>query len=158
MTMINYLRVAILIVALGLGAYLDRLYMNTVLSKEVSAHNETRDEFKTAVNLAEKRSNFLSTSYQEQLNEASKIAKQEAQASKTALLNATAVNGRLHNTIATLNSRITEAAREAVEEYATVSGELLLTCSRRLMWYATEADGHKIDANELSNAWPKNPD
>ena len=156
--MLNYLRVAALLAALGLGAYLDRLYMNNMVSKETIAHNETKEAFKEAQRLSEKRSEFLSTSYQEQLNEASKIAKQEAQASKTALLNATVINGRLHNTIASLNSRITEASREAVEEYAAISGELLLTCSRRLMWYAAEADGHKIDANELYNAWPKNPD
>ena len=156
--MAKYFYIFVACVIFIAGGSFDRVLMNRKLNKEIAAHAQTKDDYKESARLAEKRSNFLSETYQENLNAASKIAKQEAQASKDALLNATVVNGRLHNTIASLNSRITKATREAVEEYATVSGELLLTCSRRLMWYAAEADGHKIDANELSNAWPKNPD
>lgn len=154
----NYLYSALAVLLFGLGAYVDRLYMNGKLSQEVTNHSQTKEDFKESIRLAEKRSDFLSINYQEQLNAASKIAKQETAEAKASLVSAIAANNSLHKTISTLNASVAKATRAAVEEYATVSGQLLTTCTKRLVWYAEQADGYRIDANELSNAWPKNPD
>ena len=154
----NYLYIALAVLLFGLGAYVDRLYMRGVVQQETNKLDKTIKERDADLRLAEKRSDNLTLHYQELLNESSKLAKAEAAKAKADLLVSINVANGLRRDITALNAIVTEASRTAVEEYALVSGELLAACAERLVWFSDQADGHRIDANELSNAWPKNQD
>lgn len=53
------------------------------------------------------------------------------------------------------NKRLSTAPRETIIEYTVTNSELLEACTAEYRSMAEKADGHAIDVERLSEAWPK---
>ena len=54
------------------------------------------------------------------------------------------------------NKRLSAAPKETIIEYTITNSELLEACTAEYRSMAEKADGHAIDAERLSEAWPAN--
>ena len=54
------------------------------------------------------------------------------------------------------NKRLSSAPKQTIINYATTNSELLESCTAEYRSVAEKADGHAIDAERLSSAWPSN--
>jgi len=53
------------------------------------------------------------------------------------------------------NKRLSTAPRETIIEYTITNSELLEACTAEYRSMAEKADGHSIDVERLSGAWPE---
>ena len=53
------------------------------------------------------------------------------------------------------NKRLSTAPRQTIIEYTITNGELLEACTAEYRGMAEKADGHAIDVERLSEAWPE---
>ncbi len=54
------------------------------------------------------------------------------------------------------NKRLSSAPKQTIINYATTNSELLESCATEYRILAEKADGHVIDVERLSDAWPSN--
>ena len=62
---------------------------------------------------------------------------------------------RLSKQLNSANDRLAKASREASVNYAITANSILESCIGEYRQMAEKADGHAIDAERLSGAWPK---
>ena len=127
------------------------------LTKEQAAHNATTIAYSNFRERSKTISENMSLHYERLLDEANKSAAKELADKNRSLATAKSTSSGLQRTIDDLRTRLKSSSCEAAKEYAAVSGELLGACQRALVWFADQADGHRIDANKFDKAWPTTP-
>ena len=114
-----------------------------------------RAEYTVAALLASEAARAKEATWQTQLTK----AQDEATKRQTKLAaDAAAARGAaagLRDDLRAARGNLSQAARPALVEYASTSGELLDECSRSYTDLARQADGHAADAVMLLEAWPK---
>ena len=151
----SYLAIGLVALTFAGGFALDRKLMNTKLDEANKAHQVTTNNFALFRDESKKLSDDLIKQHRELLDESNKKAEIEIEKGKSSLATANSIVSGLRITNSKLRASISTARREALEEYSAVSTELLGACYTRLVWYAGEANGHRIDAQRCLNAWPE---
>jgi len=65
-----------------------------------------------------------------------------------------AANG-LSKQLSEANKRLSSAPKQTIINYTIANSELLESCTAEYRSLAEKADGHAIDVERLSEAWPK---
>lgn len=95
------------------------------------------------------------TSMERIKDDAIKAALRRSESHQAAAVAAAASADRLRQQLASVPSRIANASRAAVDEYAATAGELLGACTAEYQWMAEQADRHSTDAQMIFEAWPR---
>ena len=152
----SYLAIGLVALTFASGFGFDRYLMNKDIAIVEAALLNEQIEYKGFRTRTQAISENLSKQYEDRIENAKKLSDAETAVSKSQLAAVTRTNNGLRKELSTVRTSISKATRQAVEEYATVSRELLQSCTERLVWYATEADGHRIDATKFDRSWPTN--
>lgn len=145
----HWLAVAAILAALIFGVHrLDQ-------SRQQIGYDKATSEYTAAALKAEQAARAKEQAIQTQITKAQNDAKiRETKLAADAGRARAAVAG-LRDDLATARSQLSTLARDAVNQYAATSTELLTQCGASLADMARAADGHANDSLMLQEAWPK---
>ena len=111
--------------------------------------------YETAITKAKEQKAITEKAWSDKYIEVEQNAIKKIQDANAAARNADLAASGLSKQLSEANKRLSAAPRQTIIEYTITNGELLEACTAEYRGMAEKADGHAIDVERLSEAWPK---
>ena len=111
--------------------------------------------YQTAIKTAKEQKAITEKAWSDKYIEVEQNAIKKIQDANAAARNADLAASGLSKQLSEANKRLSTAPRETIIEYTITNSELLEACTAEYRGMAEKADGHAIDVERLSEAWPK---
>jgi hypothetical protein len=146
---VDFLVIAVLVGLAAFGVHKYNVYQQDIGAARV------QDQWDKAVILAKDAQRQREIQFQKEKDDAIAQAAKSAQVSAAAATAATASGRVLQSTIETILARSGTDTADANRKYTAALAAVLTECTGAYREMARTADGHALDAQTLSNAWPK---
>ena len=111
--------------------------------------------YETAITKAKEQKAITEKAWSDKYIEVEQNAIKKIQDANAAARNADLAASGLSKQLSEANKRLSAASRQTIIEYTITNSELLEACTAEYRGMAEKADGHAIDVERLSEAWPK---
>ena len=111
--------------------------------------------YETAITKAKEQKAITEKAWSDKYIEVEQNAIKKIQDANAAARSADLAASGLSKQLSEANKRLSTAPRQTIIEYTITNGELLEACTAEYRSMAEKADGHAIDVERLSEAWPK---
>ena len=111
--------------------------------------------YKDAITNAKEQKAITEKAWSDKYIEVEQNAIKKIQDANAAARNADLAASGLSKQLSEANKRLSTAPRQTIIEYTITNSELLEACTAEYRSMAEKADGHAIDVERLSEAWPK---
>lgn len=111
--------------------------------------------YETAITKAKEQKAITEKAWSDKYIEVEQNAIKKIQDANAAARNADLAASGLSKQLSEANKRLSTAPRQTIIEYTITNSELLEACTAEYRSMAEKADGHAIDVERLSEAWPK---
>ena len=111
--------------------------------------------YQDAIDQAQEEKATIMQTWSAKIIEVEQNAIKKIQDANAAARSADLAASRLSKQLSEANKRLSAAPRQTIIEYTITNGELLEACTAEYRSMAEKADGHAIDVERLSEAWPK---
>lgn len=111
--------------------------------------------YETAITKAKEQKAITEKAWSDKYIEVEQNAIKKIQDANAAARSADLAASRLSKQLSEANKRLSTAPRETIIEYTITNSELLEACTAEYRSMAEKADGHAIDVERLSEAWPE---
>lgn len=110
--------------------------------------------YQTAIKKAQEQKAITEKAWSDKYIEVEKNAIKKIQDANTAARSADVAASGLSKQLSEANKRLSTASHQTIVEYTITNSELLEACTAEYRSMAEKADGHAIDVERLSEAWP----
>lgn len=93
--------------------------------------------------------------WRQEMNDAEALARKKVEQMRTQLSALDRTADELRDTVSTLREYLASASRDAAAAAAAALGELFVACTAEYRSVGAAAQGHAIDVEKLTRAWPK---
>ncbi|WP_336022209.1 hypothetical protein [Acinetobacter lwoffii] len=107
-----------------------------------------------AIDLAQQEKVTIMQTWSAKIIEVEQNAIKKIQDANAAARSADLAASGLSKQLSEANKRLSTASKETIIEYTVTNSELLEACTAEYRSMAEKADGHAIDVERLSEAWP----
>lgn len=107
------------------------------------------------IDLAQKEKATIMQTWSAKIIEVEQNAIKKIQDANAAARSADVAASGLSKQLSEANKRLSTAPKETIIEYTVTNSELLEACTAEYRSMAEKADGHAIDVERLSEAWPE---
>ena len=111
--------------------------------------------YETAITKAKEQKAITEKAWSDKYIEVEQNAIKKIQDANAAARSADLAASGLSKQLSEANKRLSTAPRQTIIEYTITNSELLEACTAEYRSMAEKADGHAIDVERLSEAWPK---
>ena len=111
--------------------------------------------YQDAITTAKEQKAITEKAWSDKYIEVEQNAIKKIQDANAAARNADLAASGLSKQLSEANKRLSAASRQTIIEYTITNSELLEACTAEYRGMAEKADGHAIDVERLSEAWPK---
>ncbi|HRM31676.1 MAG TPA: hypothetical protein PLH48_14400 [Acinetobacter johnsonii] len=111
--------------------------------------------YETAITKAKEQKAITEKAWSDKYIEVEQNAIKKIQDANAAARSADLAASGLSKQLNEANKRLSTAPRETIIEYTITNSELLEACTAEYRSMAEKADGHAIDVERLSEAWPE---
>jgi len=111
--------------------------------------------YETAITKAKEQKAITEKAWSDKYIEVEQNAIKKIQDANAAARSADLAASGLSKQLNEANKRLSTAPRQTIIEYTITNGELLEACTAEYRGMAEKADGHAIDVERLSEAWPE---
>ena len=111
--------------------------------------------YETAITKAKEQKAITEKAWSDKYIEVEQNAIKKIQDANAAARSADLAASGLSKQLSEANKRLSTAPRETIIEYTITNSELLEACTAEYRSMAEKADGHAIDVERLSEAWPE---
>ena len=111
--------------------------------------------YQDAITKAKEQKAITEKAWSDKYIEVEQNAIKKIQDANAAARNADLAASGLSKQLSEANKRLSAASRQTIIEYTITNSELLEACTAEYRGMAEKADGHAIDVERLSEAWPK---
>ncbi len=111
--------------------------------------------YQDAITKAKEQKAITEKAWSDKYIEVEQNAIKKIQDANAAARNADLAASGLSKQLSEANKRLSTAPRQTIIEYTITNSELLEACTAEYRSMAEKADGHAIDVERLSEAWPK---
>ena len=111
--------------------------------------------YETAITKAKEQKVITEKAWSDKYIEVEQNAIKKIQDANAAARSADLAANGLSKQLSEANKRLSTAPRQTIIEYTITNGELLEACTAEYRGMAEKADGHAIDVERLSKAWPE---
>ena len=111
--------------------------------------------YETAITKAKEQKAITEKAWSDKYIEVEQNAIKKIQDANAAARNADLAASGLSKQLSEANKRLSTASRLTIIEYTITNSELLEACTAEYRSMAEKADGHAIDVERLSEAWPE---
>ena len=111
--------------------------------------------YEAAITKAKEQKAITEKAWSDKYIEVEQNAIKKIQDANAAARNADLAASGLSKQLSEANKRLSTAPRETIIEYTITNSELLEACTAEYRSMAEKADGHAIDVERLSEAWPE---
>lgn len=112
--------------------------------------------YQDALDQAEEEKATIMQTWSAKIIEVEQNAIKQIQAANIDARNAQFSADGMSKQLSEANKRLSSASKQTIINYATTNSELLESCATEYRILAEKADGHVIDVERLSDAWPSN--
>lgn len=139
------------------------LYANSLAGKLANAEHvkdkavaDAIKPYQDAIDQAKVEKSTIMQAWSAKIIEVEQNAIKQIQAANIDARNAQFSANSMSKQLSEANKRMSSASKQTIINYTTTNSELLESCTAEYRLMAEKADGHAIDAERLSNAWPSN--
>ena len=133
------------------------------LSKKLRVANEQCNErvakalepYEAAITKAKEQKAIIEKQWSDKYIEVEQNAIKKIQDANTSARRAELASNGLSKQLSEANKRLSSASHQTIIEYTIANSELLEACTAEYRSMAEKADGHAIDVERLSDAWPE---
>ena len=111
--------------------------------------------YETAITKAKEQKVITEKAWSDKYIEVEQNAIKKIQDANAAARSADLAASGLSKQLSEANKRLSTAPRQTIIEYTITNSELLEACTAEYRSMAEKADGHAIDVERLSEAWPE---
>ena len=111
--------------------------------------------YQDAIDQAQEEKAAIMQTWSAKIIEVEQNAIKKIQDANAAARSADLAASGLSKQLSEANKRLSAAPRQTIIEYTITNSELLEACTAEYRGMAEKADGHAIDVERLSEAWPK---
>ncbi|ENU40238.1 hypothetical protein [Acinetobacter johnsonii] len=111
--------------------------------------------YETAITKAKEQKAITEKAWSDKYIEVEQNAIKKIQDANAAARSADLAASGLSKQLSEANKRLSTAPRQTIIEYTITNSELLEACTEEYRGVAEKADGHAIDVERLSEAWPE---
>lgn len=111
--------------------------------------------YEDAIDQAQKEKVTIMQTWSAKIIEVEQNAIKKIQDANAAARSADLAVSGLSKQLGEANKRLSTASKETIIEYTFTNSELLEACTAEYRGMAEKADGHAIDVDRLSEAWPE---
>ena len=111
--------------------------------------------YEDAIDQAQKEKATIMQTWSAKTIEVEQNAIKKIQDANAAARSADLAASGLSKQLSEANKRLSTASKETIIEYTVTNSELLEACTAEYRSMAEKADGHAIDVERLSEAWPE---
>lgn len=111
--------------------------------------------YEDAIDQAQTEKATIMKTWSDKYIEVEQNAIKKIQDANAAARSADLAAGGLSKQLSEANKRLSTAPKETIIEYTITNSELLEACTAEYRGMAEKADGHAIDVERLSEAWPE---
>ena len=111
--------------------------------------------YQDAIDQAQEEKATIMQTWSARITEVEQNAIKKIQDANAAARSADLAASGLSKQLSEANKRLSTAPRQTIIEYTITNSELLEACTAEYRSMAEKADGHAIDVERLSEAWPK---
>ena len=111
--------------------------------------------YQDAIDQAQEEKAAIMQTWSDKYIEVEQNAIKKIQDANAAARSADLAASGLSKQLSEANKRLSAASRQTIIEYTITNSELLEACTAEYRGMAEKADGHAIDVERLSEAWPK---
>lgn len=111
--------------------------------------------YQVAITNAKEQKAITEKAWSDKYIEVEQNAIKKIQDANAAARSADLAASRLSKQLSEANKRLPTAPRQTIIEYTIINSELLKACTAEYRSMAEKADGHAIDVERLSEAWPE---
>ena len=111
--------------------------------------------YQDAITTAKEQKAITEKAWSDKYIEVEQNAIKKIQDANAAARSADLAASGLSKQLSEANKRLSTAPRQTIIEYTITNSELLEACTAEYRSMAEKADGHAIDVERLSEAWPK---
>ena len=111
--------------------------------------------YQDAIDQAQEEKAAIMQTWSDKYIEVEQNAIKKIQDANAAARSADLAASGLSKQLSEANKRLSTAPRQTIIEYTITNSELLEACTEEYRGVAEKADGHAIDVERLSEAWPK---
>ena len=111
--------------------------------------------YEDAIDQAQEEKATIMQTWSDKYIEVEQNAIKKIQDANAAARNADLAASGLSKQLSEANKRLSAASRQTIIEYTITNSELLEACTAEYRGMAEKADGHAIDVERLSEAWPE---
>lgn len=113
------------------------------------------EPYQAAIKKAQEQKAITEKAWSDKYIEVEQNAIKKIQDANAAARSADLAATGLSKQLSEANKRLSTAPKETIVEYTITSNELLEACTAEYRSMAEKADGHAIDVERLSEAWPE---
>ncbi|MFW1665765.1 hypothetical protein [Acinetobacter ursingii] len=139
------------------------LYANSLAGKLANAEHvkdkavaDAVKPYQDAIDQAKVEKSTIMQAWSAKIIEVEQNAIKQIQAANIDARNAQFSANSMSKQLSEANKRMSSASKQTIINYTTTNSELLESCTAEYRLMAEKADGHAIDAERLSSAWPSN--
>ena len=111
--------------------------------------------YQTAINKAQEQKIITEKVWSDQYIKVEQNAIKKIQDANAAARSADVAASGLSKQLSEANKRLSTASHQTIVKYTITNSELLEACTAEYRSMAEKADGHAIDVERLSDAWPE---
>ena len=111
--------------------------------------------YEDAIDQAQEEKATIMQTWSDKYIEVEQNAIKKIQDANAAARSADLAASRLSKQLSEANKRLSAASHQTIVEYTITNSELLEACTAEYRGMAEKADGHAIDVERLSEAWPE---
>ena len=111
--------------------------------------------YQDAIDQAQEEKATIMQTWSAKIIEVEQNAIKKIQNANAATRSANLAADGLSKQLSEANKRLSSASKQTIINYATANSELLESCTAEYRSLAEKADGHAIDVERLSEAWPQ---
>ena len=145
---------ALLAVAIAFGSW-KHFALERIKAQREADIAEAIKPYEDALDQAQKEKATIMQTWSAKIIEVEQNAIKKIQDANAAARSADLAASGLSKQLSEANKRLSTASKETIIEYTVTNSKLLEACTAEYRSMAEKADGHAIDVERLSEAWPE---